>query len=133
MNHVHWGSRGSLCGARCALRLGVRHARVHRAVRGALPAREPLWFLSALLPSPPPPPVVGVTARHRLVCFSVSLRVGRPVGFKPRGGAGVEGHPLRGGGGYDALVPFGLQPAAPIGRSPLTALPLDPFPAKAVM
>ena len=29
---------------------------------------------------------------------------------------------------HDAVVCFGLQPAAPIGRSPLPALPLDPFP-----
>ena len=35
------------------------------------------------------------------------------------------------GGGGVGMTPwmcFGLQPAVPIGRSPLTALPLDPFP-----
>ena len=37
-----------------------------------------------------------------------------------------------GGGWHDAMVCFDLQLAAPIGRSPHTALPLDPFPPSAV-
>ena len=44
-------------------------------------------------------------------------------------GVGVSVHAVHGGGGwYDTLVCFGLQLAAPTGRSSLTALPLDPFP-----
>ena len=72
-----------------------------------------------------------------------------PVGFmdiRSKKGAGRDGNeaprPMttfaqvlkhavkRGGEGwYDTLVRFGLQLTAPIGRSPLTALPLDPFPS----
>ena len=37
------------------------------------------------------------------------------------------------GGWYDTLVCFGLQLVAPSGRSPLTALPLNPFPPQAVV
>ena len=38
-----------------------------------------------------------------------------------------------GGGWHDATVCFVLQPAAPIGRSPPAALPLDPFPPSAAV
>ena len=55
-----------------------------------------------------------------------SACLGRAVRCFVTGGGGV-GRPEEGGGGrHDAVVCFGLQLAAPIGRSPLTALPL-PF------
>ena len=49
----------------------------------------------------------------------------------PRGEGGKPGDLPN--GGDDTLVCFGLQLAAPIDGSPLTALPLDPFPPQAVV
>ena len=70
----------------------VRHVRVHRVARGALPART-LFRRSHLLALPPSPSVVCPRCAP-LFCAG-ARRLRRPGAFRPGGGVGAEARPRR--------------------------------------
>ena len=70
----------------------VRHVRVHRVARGALPART-LFRRSHLLALPPSPSVV--CPRCAPLFRAGARRLRRPGAFRPGGGVGAEARPRR--------------------------------------